>query len=103
MTDNNPLYIIKKYEDGSESQILNPDYKPPKFISKLSKVRGLHHKNDYLFQVENTKFRFIKVDKHMKKNWLVTTYVDFDNPDFQFVGRAGNLKQCKNIAIQAAQ
>ena len=70
-----------------------------KFSSKLIRVKGLNNKNDYLFQVENTKFRFIK----FKTNWLVTTYVDFDNPDFKFVGRVGNLKQCKNIALQVAQ
>ena len=70
------------------------------FISKLSRIKGLHYKNDYLFQVENTKFRFIKVKTHMKTNWMITTYTDFDNPDFQFVGRVSNLKQCKLIAIQ---
>ena len=72
------------------------------FISKLSKVNGMNLKNDYLFQVENTKFRFIKIKLpkgYGSFNWKVVTYVDFDYPDFQYLGHAKTLKQCKQMAI----
>ena len=75
-----------------------------KFISKLYKVRGLDNfKNNYLFQVENTKFRFIKIktDK-FNSNWKVCTYDDFDFPNFKYVAHAQNLKQAKQIAIEVA-
>ncbi len=42
---------------------LRKEKKMNTFISKLSKVRGLNFKNDYLYQEENTKFRFIKIKK----------------------------------------
>ena len=70
------------------------------FISKLSKVRGLNYKNDYLFQVENIKFRFVKIKTYLKFNWMVTTYTDFNYPNFQYLGHANNLKQCKQMAIE---
>ena len=75
-----------------------------KFISKLSKVNGLNFKNDYLLQVENTKFRFIKIKKdRYNNNYKVVTYVDFNYPDFQYIGHAKTLKQSKQIAIQGVQ
>lgn len=73
------------------------------FISKLSKVNGMNLKNDYLFQVENTKFRFIKIKLpkgYNSFNWKVVTYVNSDYPDFQYLGHAKTLKQCKLMAIQ---
>tara|TARA_X000001388_G_scaffold29965_3_gene21301 strand:+ start:2439 stop:2681 length:243 start_codon:yes stop_codon:yes gene_type:complete len=74
-----------------------------KFISKLSRVRGLNYRNDYLFQVENTKFRFIKIKKDSyNHNWKVVTYNDllesYDFPTFDYVAHAKNLTQCKVIA-----
>ena len=75
-----------------------------KFIFKLLKVRGLSFKNDYLFQVENTKFRFIKIKKDtFNNNWKVVTYDNFDFPTFDYVGHAQNLKQAKIMASLVAQ
>ena len=72
--------------------------------SKLYKVNGMTHKNDYLYQIENTKFRFIKIKKDTyNNNWKVVIYDNFDFPTFDYVAHAENLKQAKNIALQVAQ
>ena len=75
-----------------------------KFISKLFKIAGMTFKNDYLYQVENTKFRFIKIKKDTyNNNWKVVTYLDFDYPIFDYVAHAKNLKQAKQIAIEVGE
>lgn len=83
---------------------LREEKKMNTFISKLSKVRGLNFKNDYLYQEENTKFRFIKIKKDtFNNNWKVVTYDNFDFPTFDYVGHAQNLRQAKIIASSVAQ
>jgi len=72
--------------------------------SILYKVHGMTYKNDYLYQVENTKFRFIKIKKDTyNNNWKVVTYDNFDFPTFNYVAHVKNIKQAKNIALQVSQ
>ena len=76
------------------------------YISKLSKISSFkeNFKNDYLIQIENQKFRFIRINKNkFKDNYKIIAYnetAEIEKDYNNYICNAKNLKEAKKIAIE---